>query len=110
MKYPIEYTEPAKSDIEEAVVIWWRDHRSPSEAGRWLDEIETKINKTLSIDPERLPLAPESDLSLTGLRQLMFGLGRRLTHRIVFTIKDGKVFIVRVRHVARQDLTQGDLN
>ncbi|QDU80729.1 Plasmid stabilization system protein [Polystyrenella longa] len=109
MKYPIEYTEPAKNDIEEAV-RWWRDHRSPAEASKWLAEIEIKINKTLSSDPERLPLAPESDLSPYGLRQLMFGLGRRLTHRIVFTIRDGKVFILRVRHAARKDLTQDDLN
>jgi plasmid stabilization system protein ParE len=100
-------TEPADRDIQEAFE-WWRDHRSSEEAARWYDQIVRAI-ETLREAPERCPLARESELHPKGLRELHFGVSRRPTHRIVFTIDGDTVIVLRVRHSARRDLTLDDL-
>ena len=100
-------TAPADRDIQEAFE-WWRDHRSSDEAARWYSQIVLAI-ETLRKSPEGCPPARESDLHPLGLRELHFGIGRRPTHRIVFTIDGDIVVVLRVRHSARRDLTVDDL-
>lgn len=107
MKYSIEYSHPAEIDIISAAV-WWSENRSSVEAMKWLDAIESKI-RTLEEDPHRFPIAPESDSCSVQLRQMLFGVGQRITHRIVFAVTDSKVRIVRVRHVAQSRLLPDDL-
>ncbi len=100
-------TEPADQDIQEAFE-WWRDHRSTDEALHWYRRIVVAID-TLRNMPECCPFAPETDLHPLGLRELHFGVGRRPTHRIVFTIDGETVVVLRVRHSARRALTADDL-
>jgi plasmid stabilization system protein ParE len=107
MSYRVIITGPAKRDMREAV-DWWRDKRSAAQAERWYEKILPTI-ETLAENPQRCPISPEADLLPTGLRQLHFGLSRKTTHRIVFTIVGSDVFIVRVRHVAQQDLGLDDI-
>jgi plasmid stabilization system protein ParE len=107
MKNRIVITRSAERDIRQAV-SWWRDNRSRDEAERWYDKIYPAI-ATLRSHPQRCPIAPESDLLPTGLRQLHFGLSRKTTHRIVFTIEGENVVVLRVRHVAQRDLDFDDL-
>jgi plasmid stabilization system protein ParE len=103
----ITYTNRAEAEIREAME-WWRDNRSHEQAARWIEEIFPAIEK-LRDNPDRFPLAPETDLHPSGLRQLLFGVGRSITHRIIFTIEGDEVNIVTVRHVARRDLQAGEL-
>jgi len=105
MTHTIIYTHRAAAEIREAME-WWRDHRSPEEASRWINDIFPAIN-SLQDDPERFPLAPESDLHPAGLRQLLFGVGRSITHRVIFTIQGNEVWILTIRHTARREL-QGE--
>jgi plasmid stabilization system protein ParE len=107
MSYRITYSNRAEADIREAME-WWRDNRSREQAARWIEEIFPAIEK-LRDDPDRFPLAPESDLHSQGLRQLLFGVGRSIIHRVVFAIEADEVNIVAVRHVARQDLRADEL-
>lgn len=107
MTYRVIITGPAKRDIR-WIVDWWRDHRSGEQAGRWYRKIFPAM-AGLSKHPDRLPFAPEADLVPSGLRQLHFGLSRKATHRIVFTIVGQEVRILRVRHAAQNSLTLGDL-
>jgi plasmid stabilization system protein ParE len=72
---------------------------------RWLHaSIQTLRNK-----PERYAMAAESDLLAQGLRQLLFGLGRRATHRILFAIDGGTVVVLRVRHASQDALSVDEL-
>jgi plasmid stabilization system protein ParE len=64
---------------------------------------------TLAESPDRCPASPETNLLPTGLRELHFGLGRKATHRIVFTIIGQDVRVLRIRHAAQQGLTLDDL-
>lgn len=108
MTYEVEISKPAENDIRVAFE-WWRNNRSADEAERWYDMIIPAI-ATLSENPDRCPLTQETELLPTGLRQLLFGAGRKTTHRIVFTIDGERVVILRVRHVAQHDLTEADLS
>jgi len=104
--FRIRIAEPAERDIE-SVFHWWRDNRSAEQATRWYSEIHVSID-TLRSMPLRCPLCAETDLHPAGIRQLLFGLGRRPTHRIVFTVLEDGVTILRVRHVAQRSLREND--
>ena len=100
-------TGPAKRDIREAY-DWWKENRSAEQAIRWYSGIHAEI-KALRQNPERFTTAPESDLLAQGIRQIHFGLGRRPTHRIVFSAEGDTVIVLRVRHASQGALSLGDL-
>ena len=100
-------TEPAKNDIQDAY-DWWQNNRSTEQADRWFREIYQTIG-TLRNNPERCGNAPEKDLLPQGIQQLLFGISRRMTHRVIFTIADDVVTVLRVRHTSQNNLTFDDL-
>ena len=100
-------TGPAKRDIQ-AAHDWWAENRSAEQAARWYLGIQAAI-KSLRKMPERYSMASESDLLSRGIRQLLFGLGRRPTHRVVFGMEDDTVIVFRVRHTSQDSLTSNDL-
>lgn len=102
MTHRVVITEPAENDIDQAFA-WWSDHRSEEQAKRWYSSIFPAI-ATLAENPERCPFALEFDLLSTGLRQLTFGVTSKKTHRIVFTVNGQDVVILRVRHLAQDEL------
>jgi plasmid stabilization system protein ParE len=59
---------------------------------------------SLAQNPERCTLAPENGRFPYELRQLNFGVGRKSTHRIIYTIRPIEVVILRVRHLAQQEI------
>lgn len=105
--YRLTITDPAEQDIQDAYA-WWRDHRSEEQASRWYRGIHKAI-LALRSGADRHSRAPESDLHPTGLRQLLFGIGRRPTHRVVFAVENDVVLVVRVRHASQNALTREDL-
>jgi plasmid stabilization system protein ParE len=107
MNYRVLLTDAARRHIEEASA-WWAEHRSLAQALRWLEQIHARI-ATLALDPDRCPLAHESSQFPFELRQLLFGIGRRFTHRVLFRIVGETVEVLAVRHVARTDLEPDEL-
>ncbi len=105
--HAVQITDPAAEDIQ-AIFTWWAENRSAEEAAVWYDKILQAMS-TLSQMPERCPLVPETNLSLSGVRQLSFGVGRRPTHRIVFVSDEHAVSILRVRHHGQDVLQSEDL-
>ena len=74
----------------------------------WIESLENTL-RSLETMPERCPLAPENgrwfeDLEL---RQLLF-TEFPSTYRIIFTVIEGKVRILQVRHGARRFLYEED--
>jgi plasmid stabilization system protein ParE len=98
---------PATRDIE-AAYDWWRTNRSEEQAHRWYCAIYTAIQSFRQM-PERYSFATESDLLSQGIRQLLFGMGRSVTHRIVFAIDDNTVIVLRVRHSSQDSLPSRDI-
>lgn len=107
MTYSVVITRVAKRDLFQTIA-WWSEHRSAEQAEKWYGKIVPAID-TLSEQPDRCPVSPETDLLPTGIRQLHFGSGRRATHRIVFTIIGQQVRVLRIRHTAQQSLTLDEL-
>lgn len=100
--FAIHITDVAEQDIQSAFE-WWRDNRSASEAERWYQSIYPAI-ETLQSMPHRCAFATERELIGVELRQLLYGIGRRPTHRILFSVENETVIILRVLHNAQQHL------
>ena len=100
-------TGPAKRDIQVAY-DWWAENRSAEQAIRWYVGIHAAIHSLRKM-PERCSMAAESDLLAQGIRQYLFGLGRRATHRIVFAIDGSTVVVLRVRHASQDVLLLDDV-
>jgi plasmid stabilization system protein ParE len=82
---------------------WWAKNRSAEQAAHWYDEF---LSAALSLEenPDRCALAAESSRFPYEIRQLNFGLSGKRTHRIVFTIRPNTVVVLRVRHLAQEDI------
>jgi plasmid stabilization system protein ParE len=80
---------------------WWAEHRSAEQAARWYVEF-LKAALSLEESPDRHAIAPENGRFPYEIRQLAFGIGRKPTHRLVYTIRPNEVMVLRVRHLAQQ--------
>jgi plasmid stabilization system protein ParE len=104
MKYEVVLSAEAEQNARAAYD--WYAERSQEAADRWRAALFDAL-ATLETDPERYPLANENTRFPIELRQLLFGSGRRITHRIIFAIRPKKVVVYAIRHVAQQDLKLG---
>jgi plasmid stabilization system protein ParE len=100
MKYRVLIQPTAKAELRKAH-RWYYDE-SPAAASRWLDKLLETID-TLRAHPERCPLAPENDAFEETIRQLLCGKKRGI-YRILFTVKEGVVEVLHIRHAAREHL------
>ena len=99
-------TSRARTQLYNAA-LWWSEHRSTEQAIRWLEGFEAAI-RCLANDAERYSLIPE-DLALPRqFRQMAYGLGRRKSHRAVFEIRNERVYVYAIRHLAQDALTDED--
>ena len=75
-------------------------------AARWHDAIYSAI-MTLSQNAEQWPEADEAVELGRNVRCRLFGRGRHM-YRILFTIDDQTVNVLRIRHAAQNSLTEDD--
>jgi plasmid stabilization system protein ParE len=97
MKFRVIVLPGAESDIPGAAD--WIAEGSPIAAPRWLEGIHAAIN-TLSQMPLRCPAAGDDFGGEVVVRHLFYGR-RRNRYRILFTVKESTVYVLRVRHGAR---------
>lgn len=109
MKFHVAVTSRASQQLAEAA-IWWSEHRSTDQALRWLEGFEAAI-AALSDTAEQHGLARENDLCDLSypVRQLLYGIGSKPTHRALYEIRNDTVYVVAIRHLAQNDLTAKDL-
>jgi plasmid stabilization system protein ParE len=107
MTHHVVLTRRAECELEDAAA-WWAENRSPDQAARWYAGFSEAI-ASLEREPHGCPLAPENGSFPYEIRELHYGLGSRLTHRAVFTIRPDMVLVLAIRHVAQAELTQEDL-
>lgn len=107
MTYEVVLTDRAHAQME-AAYSWWAENRSAAQAAHWYNTLAEAII-SLEQNPERCPLALENDLVPFELRDLLFGVGKRPTHRAVFTIRPNLVLILAIRHLAQESLSPEDL-
>lgn len=83
--------------------------RSPSGAKHWWDAFCRSAQRAAS-HPRQHPLAPESPLFTTELRQFLFKTRRGRTYRGVFTIVGEEVRVLRVRGPGQAPLSADELS
>jgi plasmid stabilization system protein ParE len=98
MSFTVKITKTAYTEIARA--HQWLLDRSEPAAARWQASLLKAIDK-LADNPDRYPLAPESEWYPGPLRQMLIGK-RRATYRILFERAADTVFILRVRHSAQE--------
>ena len=100
-------SDKAERELREACA-WWAQNRSAAEAENWYSKFVEQL-LALSDNAERFALAQEAHAFSAKVYQLNFGLSGHPTHRALYIIRDEEVIILRVRHLAQQDLTESDL-
>ena len=107
MSRPVILMDRAQEDLEENC-RWWAEHRSLNQAEHWYDGFIAAI-KGLSTDAEQHAIAAENANFPVEIRQLNYGLGKRLTHRAIYTIRPEMILVLRVQHLSQNELTLDDL-
>ena len=97
MAYRVEITEIAAAEIDNAYV--WLRERSPEAAERWYRGLIATL-ETLRENPRRCVRILAASSAEAEVRQLIYGR-RHGRYRVLFTMTDDTVQIVRVLHGAR---------
>lgn len=94
---------------EEDLLLAYRRaaNAAPLAAGRWLDRFQVAL-RTLSRNPARCALAREHRKVAIELRE--FHVGRYpYVFRVLFTIDQDAVYVLRIRRAQRKALTKKEL-
>ena len=97
MKHYRVVVTPFAADNIRAAYEWFLTE-NPVYADKWRDDIGKRIVQ-LAILPESHPIAPESAAFDCEIRHLL--IGRGVPWRVFFTIDDGTVHVLHVRHGSR---------
>jgi len=104
-EYEVVLHSQARADLDDAFQNAAR--HAPDTACRWVDRFQQALN-TLSRNPQRCPLAPESRFVDEDSHEFHFGR-RPNVFRVFFWIDEPYVRILRIRRASRRDLTRRDL-
>ena len=96
MKYRVILAPQAEADVR-GVYRYIRAKGAPGAAKTWSDGIRKKI-RSLSVNPERATLAPESKYLDEPVREVFYGHANRGTYRILFLVRANTVYVLRIRH------------
>ena len=108
MKYDIHVDDDVYAMLRDTEA-WYADRAQSSDVGaKWRSGFLEAL-RALSDNPFQFALARESTRFPYDLRELLYGSGRRKTHRALFRIVDDRVEVLAIRHVAQRDLTADDL-
>lgn len=99
--HTIGYTEHALGDLEK--IYGWIARDSPTNAEAMIRRITTSIDRLASMPRTGRP-AVEQDRIIYELRQLSVR-----PYRVLYTIQNTRIVILRVRHSAQDDLTPEEL-
>lgn len=108
MTWRVTLTSRAERQLFNAA-LWWAENRSTEQAMRWLDGFQEAIRQ-LADNADLWPQAPERDHLSFDARQLVYGLGRKKTHRAIFEIRGNQVFVHLIRHLAQDAISEDDLS
>jgi plasmid stabilization system protein ParE len=106
MKYRVRLQPAAVDDLEQAYLN--AALHAPHTAARWYNRFYESL-QTLDTNPTRCPRAAESEKSNRALYEFLYGT-RPNVFRVIFTVEDDVVWILRIRRASRRPLTPGELD
>ncbi len=104
--YSVAIAETAKGNIRDGYA--WAAQHAPKTAARWVNRFCQAL-QTLSTNPERCSIAPETKLVDREIRQFLFGRGRNVW-RALFAIQGDQVRVLHVRRAARDAASREELS
>lgn len=108
MSHPLVLSSKARQQLESAAA-WYRERSGSDEiAENWHSGFVAAID-TLRRNPDRCATIAEAERFPFVLRELLYGSGRRKTHRAIFRMAGDTVEVLAIRHLAQRDLTPDDL-
>ncbi|MFV2067987.1 MAG: type II toxin-antitoxin system RelE/ParE family toxin [Pirellulales bacterium] len=109
MTYRVIVLPRAERQLYE-IALWWSENRSPEQAFRWLDGFEAAI-AGLAESPDTYGIAREQELYdfPFTVRQLLYGVEQKPTHRAIFEIHGDTVYVHAIRHLAQDEVTPGSI-
>lgn len=105
--YRIKVLEIAARDVQ-AQFEYIQD-RSPTGARLWYEAYLDALER-LKFDPTALSLAPESEHVEEDIRQIFFKTRRGYPYRIVYTVVDDEVRVLRVRGLGQEIVSSEGLS
>ena len=105
MRYLVKTLDAATEDIQG--IHQWLARRSLSGAETWYRTLARVVNE-LAVAPDRHPLAPESTGLPRQIRQVLFHTPQGNKFRLLFTIVDDEVRVLRVRGPGQAPLRKRD--
>ena len=102
MRYNVELTAEAERDVKEAYA-YIAEH-GPANPDHWKHDLTAKL-ETLESFPGRCGLAPETEYRDFPIYQTFYA-----NFRLLFVIEDENIFVLTVRHGARQEMTKNELD
>ena len=106
MKREVLLTATAEQQMHDAAE--WYALKDADTAGEWFNGL-TAAMESLAENPLQFPLAPENQHLPVKFRQMLYGLGKRKTHRILFVVRQSAVVVHQIRHTARRDVSVDDM-
>jgi plasmid stabilization system protein ParE len=101
MALRVEITEEAEADSK-GILEWLISEHAGETGMRWFQRLDKAI-ASLSLMPERCPLAPENADFPFEVRHLLYGHKPHI-YRVIFTIAGDVVYVMRIRHGRRMHL------
>ncbi|MGQ0635409.1 MAG: type II toxin-antitoxin system RelE/ParE family toxin [Planctomycetaceae bacterium] len=104
MRFRVSVAPQAQRDLD--AIIGWIARRSPPGAARLLEQFHRSLS-SLANGSQSFGLAPEDEIVMRGVRQLLFKTRMGLTYRALFDVQGNAVRILRIRGPG-QDLAKLD--
>jgi len=107
MTYKLNVARRAELDRDETFK-WYRENYSEPFAVRWYIGISKAI-QSLTANPLRCNVALENNRFPFKLQELLYGQSKQNRHRILFTVEGDTIYVLHIRHSARDEIREVDL-
>ncbi len=98
MRYEVRFSAEAQQEAAEAAAFIAKQ-TSKAAAERWYDGLEKALASLESMPARFGPAREAASFPDADLRQCVYG-----SHRMIFTIREGTVHVLHVRHSAQDTL------
>jgi plasmid stabilization system protein ParE len=106
-EFRVHISNEAREQIGTTAQWYVRQSGSVDLGLEWQDGFFAAID-SLAENPRRYSLAHESEKFPYELRALLYGSGKRNTHRALFRIDGDEVRVLSIRHLSQRDVSPGD--
>ena len=81
----------------------WYALQNPEIAEAWFNGLVAALESVCD-NPEQFSFANEAERLGKSFRQMLYGVGQRITHRVLFSVREDRIVVHQIRHVAQDDV------